>query len=137
MRARGSIPASAKVAVVAALALGAGACQQMNPCAVLMQNVEMVRAGEASVRVSDEYRITRGSRRPARVRRGARGDFSLLLDEHGLQGCVPPQWSERVETELRPRWGWPAKVFEREGWPTIVLLEDERRLQLRIERAAP
>jgi len=133
MRARVSIPAWGKAALFAALALSAGACARMNPCGVLMENVAMVRDGEAAVRVSDEYRITGGTRRVARLRRNERGDFALLLDEHGVQQCLSPQWTERAETDLRPRWGWPAKVFEREGWPTIILLEDERKLQLRIE----
>lgn len=117
---------------MAALLLGGG-CAQLDPCAVLLHNVAMVHDGEAVARVSDEYRITRGARRAARLRRGERGDFALLLDEHGLQQCLAGEWRERLDPERSQHRAWPAKVFEREGWPTIVLLEDERRLQLRIE----
>lgn len=135
MRAKVSIRASAKVAALLASLLSSAACANVNRCAPLNEQVERVRSGTAQIAVSDRVSVrTNRTARPNRAMLQQPGDFPAL-GAAAVHDCLGADWVGSVDADIRESWHAPAIRYRRAGWPDVVVLEDDDKLEIRIEPA--
>lgn len=109
------------------LAGGLSACAKRSQCDSLLNNIERVRSGEAEELRSHKMTF---EAEPTLKYGGAvgqidlDGDFHAALSTEAVHQCLGPSWRGRVENVLRGEWTAPSIVFERPGWPDVVLLTD-------------
>jgi hypothetical protein len=130
MRARASIPAWAKYAVAYAIVAGALVLFIAAPwrrlggeiCAPLRENLEIVRSGHPSRRVSDTfvYESDEGRRPPTMTIE--RGDFQSNLTLVELRSCLGAGWFE-VHARAQGEDTGDAWVFVRSGAPRVLLVQ--------------
>lgn len=137
MRAKVSIRASVKAAALFASFLSLAACANFDRCAPLNDHIERVRSGAAQTAASDRIsvRTNRLTARPNRAMLQQQGDFPAL-GAAAVHECLGADWVGRVDAELRQGWRAPALRYQRRGWPNVVILEDDDKLEIRIEAAS-
>ena len=131
MRAKASIPAWAKYAIALAIVAGAFALFMAAPwrrpsgemCTSLRANIEIVRTGRQSRRVSDTFifeNVEDGARVPTIAIE--RGDFQSNLTLPELRSCLGRGWVEvhaqTLGVDIGDGW-----VFVRAGEPRVLLVQ--------------
>lgn len=132
MHAKVSIPAWAKplltalgIAAVIALTTSPIWRRRVDQCAVLSENIEVVRTGGATSRVSDawirhERREKYGWSRNVIV--GERGNFGGYISQFTLRTCLGEGWIARPSETVHDAWVSEALVYRKSGWPNVYYL---------------